>query len=342
MINTECPIGRRDSGVVTLAHGSGGRATNRLIKEMFAVAFPYLQPDTDGAVLVSPHLSVFTTDSFVVDPVFFPGGDIGKLAVYGTVNDLSMMLASPRYLSVAFILEEGFPLADLSRIVNSMANAANECRVAVVTGDTKVVERGRGHGIYINTTGLGCPLAESPGPSRVCVGDKIILSGDIGRHGMAIMSARNGIQTEVPILSDCANLSEMVEALAYRTKPHCLRDATRGGLAAALCEIAESSGLYFIVNEEAIPVCDEVRGLCEIMGMDPLHVANEGRFVFFVDPKDEQKALSVLHSFENGKDAVTIGEVKAKRASGLVTTHTLLGSEKIIQIPEGEILPRIC
>lgn len=345
--NLECPVtGYSDTDVITLSHGSGGESTQRLIMDMFAKGFPNLQTDTDGAGILCGRTMAFTTDSFVVDPIFFPGGDIGSLSVHGTVNDLAMMGAKPLYLSVAFILEEGLLLKSLQIIVNSMAAAVKEAGVSIVTGDTKVVEKGHGHGIYINTSGIGMVLAPvAPNPDRIHVGDKIIISGDVARHGMAIMSARNDIKIDPPILSDSASINRTVMSLYDAgIHPYCMRDVTRGGVSAALNEIARarSTPIHIRISEESVPVEDNVRGLAELLGVDPLHIASEGRFILFAEPTLAKKAVNTLRKFPGGEKAAVIGEVVAEHTSGLVTAKTLLGSEKIIYMPAGEILPRIC
>lgn len=330
-----------------MAHGSGGGAMQRLIKEVFAKEFPYLQSTSDAATITCGQKMAFTTDSFVVDPIFFPGGNIGSLAVHGTVNDLAMMGAVPKYMSVAFIIEEGFPFTDLKEIIVTMAKAAKTAGVQIVTGDTKVVGRGQCQGIYINTTGIGeqieTELMVAPHPSHVSEKDAIIVSGDIGRHGMAIMSVRNNLAVEPPILTDSADLGEMVQEL-YRQgiTPSCMRDATRGGVAAVLNEIAEVRKVHLRINEESVPVAENVRGLAEILGLDPLHIANEGTFVLFVSPNDAERVVAILRTFANGRGAAIIGEVVAVHEHGLVTAKTMLGSEKMIHMPEGELLPRIC
>jgi hydrogenase expression/formation protein HypE len=348
MKSFECPItGYKESDVVTMAHGSGGGAMQRLIRDLFAKEFPHLQKDTDAAILDFFHgRPVVTTDSFVVDPIKFPGGEIGSLSVYGTVNDLVMVGAIPLYLTVAFIIEEGFPIQELVDVVQNIARAAENCNVSIVTGDTKVVPRGKCDKIFITTTGFGQANLSAGKyeltPLRIRVGDKIIISGDVGRHGMAIMSERNMFTLEQPVESDSAPLNIVANRLNRNMNPHCMRDATRGGVAAVLNEIAESCGVHIRINEENIPVSDSVRGLCEILGMDPLHVANEGRFVLFVEPLDVDAALTILRQYEISKNAAIIGEVIGDHERGLVTATTLLGSEKIIQMPEGELLPRIC
>jgi hydrogenase expression/formation protein HypE len=330
-----------------LAHGSGGESMQKLIAEMYAKAFPYLQSEHDAALINTARYQLaFTTDSFVAKPPFFPGGDIGSLAVHGTVNDLVMRGSLPHWISVSFILEEGFPMKDLERIVLSIAEASKKAIVRIVTGDTKVIERSHEiPEILINTSGIGAmrDWKVLPEPKNVSVGNKVIVSGDIGRHGMALMSVRNGLELDPPILSDSMPLNEMGRGLYYyNINPNCMRDATRGGVAAVLNEIARSAKLHIRIDEEKVPVADDVRGLAEILGYDPLVLANEGRFVLFVKDEEAEHALEILHKCEGGEHAAIIGEVVGKHEMGLVTAKTLLGSEKPIHMPTGEILPRIC
>lgn len=343
--NMSCPIPLSDYPAVLMAHGAGGRLMNQLIGRMFLAAFGDVQPN-DAAVLdVSVSRIAMTTDSFVVRPLFFPGGDIGSLAVHGTVNDLAMAGARPAYLSVSFILEEGLPMETLWRIVRSMRSAADKAGVRIVTGDTKVVERGHGDGLYINTTGVGLFRdgdARRIGPEAVRPGDAVILSGDIGRHGMAVMAARDGLSFEADIESDSADLSGAVlEMLDSGLDVRCLRDATRGGVAAVLNEIATASNLSIEADESKIAVDDGVRGACEILGFDPLHVANEGRFVAFVAPGDADAAVEVIARHFPGVAPAVIGTVCAGRP-GLVTMRTPIGATRILDMPSGELLPRIC
>lgn len=342
-----CPLPLHAHERVLMAHGGGGRLMGELIERVFARAFanPYLAERHDGAVLplgAGPRVA-FTTDSYVVKPLFFPGGDIGTLAVNGTVNDLAMCGARPLFLSAGFILEEGFPMADLERIAASMAAAARAAGVEIVTGDTKVVERGKGDGVFVNTAGVG--LLESPGalaPSAVRPGDAVLLSGDIGRHGVAILAARESLGFETTIVSDCAPLSAPVLALLEGgVELHCLRDLTRGGLGAALCEIAEASGLRLALDESAIPVHPEVAGACELLGLDPLFVANEGRCVAFVAADQAERALELLRRHDVCAGAVAIGRVTDAR-DGLVTLKTAFGTTRLVDLPSGEQLPRIC
>jgi hydrogenase expression/formation protein HypE len=336
----------RNDDTIVMAHGGGGRLMRQLLEQVFLPAFhnPHLDQLHDGAVVeVAGQRLAFTTDSYVVQPLFFPGGDIGTLAINGTVNDLAMCGARPRWISAGFILEEGLPMETLRRVVLSMQQAASEAGVQLVTGDTKVVDHGKGDGLYINTAGLG--IVEHNilvGPSRVQPGDIVLLSGDIGRHGMAIMSVREGLAFEADIKSDCAPLAGIVGALLDEgIEVHCLRDLTRGGLAAALNEIADSARVRVAIDETAIPVREEVRGACEILGLDPLYVANEGRFVAFVAPRDLTRALAVLHAHPAGQGASFIGSVMAG-SDGLVTVRSRIGVSRILDLLSGEQLPRIC
>ena len=339
-----CPAPAKPDERIELAHGSGGLLTHRLIDDIFRPAFASNPDDLthDGAVFeVGGAALAFTTDSYVVRPLFFPGGDIGSLAVNGTVNDLAMCGAEPLCLSVALVIEEGFPIDDLRRIVQSMRVAAGEAKVRLVTGDTKVVERGKGDGLYVNTSGVGRVLAPSPiSPREVQGGDGILLSGDIGRHGMAIMAAREGLGFETTLTSDCAPLAEPVRQLIEAgTALHCLRDLTRGGLATALIEIAETAGASLQIEEGAIPVCDPVRGACEILGLDPLYVANEGRFVAFVPQDAIEGALAILRRFDPA--AALIGHVEASTQAGHVALKTI-GGLRALDLLSGDQLPRIC
>jgi len=336
-----CPLPLNDHPRVIMAHGSGGRLMGCLIDDLFRAAFTEVQPQ-DSAVLDLPASRIaMTTDSFVVHPLFFPGGDIGSLAVHGTINDLAMAGAKPLYMSVSFILEEGLEMEMLWRVVQSMRDAAHASGIAIVTGDTKVVERGHGDGLYINTTGIGEIIARQPiAPDRVRSGDTVLLSGDIGRHGMAVMAQREGLRFESAIESDSAPLAGIVrEMIEFGVKIHCLRDATRGGVAAVLNEIASASGLQIAIQDGTIPVEDGVRGACEILGLDPLHIANEGRFIAFTAPEDADKALEILRA--HNESATIIGTVTTGKA-GRVTLQTSIGGTRILDLPAGEILPRIC
>jgi hydrogenase expression/formation protein HypE len=341
-----CPLPVTDYKTVLLAHGGGGRLMHQLIEKIFASSFdnPQLETKHDGVVLdIGQGKLVFTTDSYVVDPLFFPGGDIGSLAVNGTVNDLAMCGARPLYLSAAFILEEGLLTESLWRIAQSMRNAADEAGVRIVTGDTKVVDKGRGHGVFINTAGVGVLEHNvTIGPASVRPGDVIILNGDVGRHGIAVMAQREGLSFETQIESDCAPLAEpVIKLIDAGIEVHCLRDLTRGGLATALVEIAEVSHLHIEIDESAIPVSDGVQGACEILGFDPLYVANEGRFVAFVPEKFVEKTLAILGCDSFALDARIIGKVTDQN-SGLVTMKSMIGAERIVDMLSGDQLPRIC
>jgi hydrogenase expression/formation protein HypE len=317
------------------------RLLETVIRPAFADA--ELERCHDGATLRVDGPVAFTTDSYVVRPLLFPGGDIGTLAVNGTVNDLAMCGARPLYLSVGLILEEGLPLETLRHVVRSMRTAAVAAGVRLVTGDTKVVDRGKADQMFINTTGIGRIMAPTPiEPARVSSGDMVILSGDIGRHGMAVMAARESLGFETAIESDCAPLAAPVLALIEAgIDVHCLRDLTRGGLASVLVEIAETAGLAIGIEEARIPVRPEVTAACELLGLDPLHVANEGRFVAFVPRDDADRALAVLQRFETAAGSVIIGEVRGS-PSGEVSCRGTLGVARVIDMLSGEQLPRIC
>jgi len=298
----------------------------------------------DGATLnISGAKLAFTTDSYVVRPLFFPGGDIGTLAIHGTVNDLAMCGARPLYLSLALILEEGLPMETLRRVVESMRASAAVANVQLVTGDTKVVDQGKGDGIFINTAGIGAiEHGISISPRNVRPGDAILLSGDIGRHGIAIMATREGLSFENAIASDCATLWEPVKALLDAgVEVHCLRDLTRGGLSSALIEIAESAGVRCAINEAGIRVREEVAGACEVLGLDPLYLANEGRFVAFVPEQEAERAVVILRNVDVSSEATCLGQV-VNGPAGLVTLRTQLGTERMVDMLSGEQLPRIC
>ncbi len=339
-----CPIPDADDEIVQLAHGGGGLMMHRLIERLIRPAFG-MTGDAfahDGATLdVGAARLAFTTDSYVVRPLFFPGGDIGSLAVNGTVNDLAMCGARPLYLSVGCILEEGLPMATLRRVIASMRAAADAAGVRLVTGDTKVVERGKGDGIYLNTAGVGavrCPVA----PGLVRPGDAVLLSGDVGRHGIAVMAAREGFGFEGLIDSDCAPLAGTVmRLLDAGIEPHCLRDPTRGGLATTLVEIARAGRVEIRIAEAAIAVSEPVRGACEVLGLDPLYVANEGRFVAVVPAAAARPALAILRQGPGGHDAAVIGRVEAVGDRG-VLLDGLIGGTRALDMLSGEQLPRIC
>jgi hydrogenase expression/formation protein HypE len=331
---------------ITLAHGSGGAAMHRLIREVIAPVFDneFLAPLSDQASVPAwAGRIAFTTDSYVVQPIFFPGGDIGKLAVCGTVNDLVVGGAIPRFISLGLIIEEGWALADFRRVLDSVRAAAEEARVRIVTGDTKVVERGAVDGLFINTAGIGeIPEGMELGADLIRPGDKILLSGTIGDHGVAVMTEREGLRMSSSVVSDCAPLCDVAQALIMAAPGlRMMRDPTRGGLASALCEIAESCRLAFHVDEEAIPIRPEVRAACDILGLDPLYVANEGKLVAFVAPEDADEALASAQRTENGASAAIIGQV-GDDAPGMVLMATGVGGTRVVQMLTGELLPRIC
>lgn len=332
--------------IVRLAHGAGGQMMAEFIRTLFIPPLdnPYLRQMADAALLeVGGARLAISTDSFVVRPLFFPGGDIGSLAVYGTVNDLAMSGARPLALTTGFILEEGLEVEVLERVVRSMAEAARTAGVLVVAGDTKVVERGHGDGLYINTTGLGVVPAEvEVGPERGRPGDVVFLSGTIGDHGIAVLSRREGLGFETALQSDSAPLHGLVEAL-LRAAPHThtLRDPTRGGLAAVLNELAAASGVGIELDEAAIPVRPAVRAACEMLGFDPLDVANEGKLVAFVPPEEAEAALEALRAHPLGRDAARIGVLTSEHP-GMVLARTPIGGHRVVDMPPGELLPRIC
>lgn len=341
-----CPIPIEQYPVVLLAHGGGGKLMNNLIKKMFMPEFSSVSEKEihDSAVVnITGHQIAFTTDSYVVQPLFFPGGDIGTLSIYGTVNDLSMSGAKPVYISTGFIIEEGFSMETLWKIVQSMKHAAQNCGVKIVTGDTKVVDRGKGDGIFINTSGVGIiEHALKINPSSIKAGDSIILSGDIGRHGIAIMAVREGLEFETQIQSDCAPLNNIVQKLIESgIEIHCMRDLTRGGLSSALVELAEASNLGFKADEKSIPVREDVQGACEILGFDPMYVANEGRFIMFVPENQVEKTLEILKSNDISSNASIIGNV-IETDKGIVTMKSKIGATRIVDMLSGEQLPRIC
>ena len=331
---------------VQLGHGSGGRMSASLIGDLFVRVLDNaaLAEMGDGAVVASSgEALVVSTDSFVVSPIEFPGGDIGSLAVHGTLNDVAMMGATPLCLTAGFVLEEGLPIATLERVVASMARAARDAGVSVVAGDTKVVERGKADGLYVNTTGIGTvdPRCR-PGPRCAEAGDVVIVSGPIGRHGMAIMAAREGLAFESSITSDSACLVPLVERLkASGARVHVLRDPTRGGVASALNEIASASRVGIALDESSLPVPDNVRAACEILGLDPLYVANEGIMLAIVPAEDASRAVDALRSHALGRDAMTIGRVTSELAATVVL-RTALGGTRIVDLLPGDQLPRIC
>ena len=345
-INLVCPVPHAPGSTVTLAHGSGGRLMHQLIGKIFLSAFtdPALHEAHDGASLEPcPDRLAFTTDSFVVRPIFFPGGDIGSLAVHGTANDLAMCGAQPLYLSCGFIIEEGLSLDALAAVARSMAGAASAIGLRIVTGDTKVVERGKGDGLYINTAGVGRIVAPHPvGPAAVRPGDSVILSGDIGAHGAAILSVREGLKFDTALQSDAGHLWPAVRALLETgAGVHCLRDLTRGGLGTTLIEIAETANLHIAIEEMKIPVQENVQAACELLGFDPLYLANEGRFTAIVPEAEAEKALELMRSDEQGKGAVRIGTV-TETPKARVTLKSRIGTTRIVDMLSGEQLPRIC
>ncbi len=341
-----CPLPISQYPHVLMAHGGGGKLMHRLLEDVFGKAFanPILDTRHDSAQFnVPPGKLAMTTDSYVVRPIFFPGGDIGSMAIHGTVNDLAMSGARPLYLTSAFIIEEGLPMETLWRVVCSMRDAAKKCGVQIVTGDTKVVDKGKGDGLFINTAGIGVIEHEQKIlPQNVQPGDAVIVSGDLGRHGMAIMAVREGLQFESAIESDSAPVHEVVlKLIKAGIEIHCLRDLTRGGLASALNEIAEAAGVKIAVEEKLIPVREDVHAACEMLGLDPLHVANEGRFVAFVAANDAERALKILRADTVSSQAAIIGKV-AEKSAPLVTLRSAIGASRILDMPSGEQLPRIC
>ena len=338
-----CPLPTPRYDAITLAHGGGGTLTAALIRDVFLPAFGAHSPSPHDATLFSlgGRRAAFTTDSYVVQPLFCPGGDIGTLAVNGTVNDLLMAGAKPVALTAGFILEGGLPLETLRRVAASMRAAAETAGVAIVAGDTKVIGRANGDGLYVNTSGVGEIVAPEPlAPERIRAGDAILLTGDVGRHGIAVMAQRHGLAFEPPVASDCASLhAPFLELFARGPAPHCARDLTRGGLGGALCELAEAAGRAFQIDEAAIPVEKPVRGACELLGFDPLFVANEGCAAVFVAAGDADAALAVLRRHPATARATCIGRVAEGRG---VSARTALGTVRRLVAPSGEQLPRIC
>ncbi len=333
---------------ILLGHGSGGKLSHDLIKSLFVKYFdnPILRQQTDSAIItVDSGKLAFTTDSYVVDPIFFPGGNIGKLAVCGTVNDLAVSGATPKYLSCGFIIEEGFPMQDLETIVADMAAEARKAGVMIVTGDTKVVNKGQCDKLFINTAGIGVLQEKHKNISTgsdLKVGDKIIINGTIADHGMAIMASRNFANFHTDIVTDCAPLNGLIsEILQSECTVKFMRDATRGGISTVLCEIAENHNIGIEVDEAKVPVNENVRGMCELLGFDPFYVANEGKIIVVVDGNDADKVISVMKNNEFGKNSSIIGEV-VEGHSGKAILITEIGGKRIIDMPAGEQLPRIC
>ena len=349
--NWSCPLPLRDYPAIVMGHGGGGKLGNELVEHLFLPAFrnPELENLGDAAVFElgtdpGPARLAMSTDSFVVQPLFFPGGSIGALAVNGTVNDLAVSGAHPECLSASFVLEEGFPLAQLAAVVNAMADAARTAGVRIVTGDTKVVERGHGDGCYINTAGVG---ALRPGisvsPRHARPGDVVLVSGTIGDHGMAIMSVREGLEFESPIRSDCAALNGMIAGVldVAGEGVHAMRDPTRGGLASTLNEIATASDVGIEIDETTVPVRPEVQSACELLGLDPVYVANEGKAVFFVAAEAADCVLDILRAHPLGREAARIGVVTTQHRR-LLVARTAMGANRVIPTQIGEQLPRIC
>jgi len=346
MTEFTCPIPLSEYPRVLLAHGGGGRLSQHLIEKMLYPSFEnrFLEPLHDGAILsLDGGRLAFTTDSHVVHPLFFPGGDIGRLSVFGTANDLAMCGARPLFISCGLILEEGLPMEELWRVILSIREAAAEAGVQVVTGDTKVVERGKGDGVFINTSGIGSVLPGlDVGPHRLRPGDEIVISGPIGLHGIAIMALREGIELETEIRSDSAPVYPMVQALAEAGLDiHMLRDPTRGGVSSALNEMARRGGVGIRLDEEPLPIPADVEGVCEILGLDPLYVANEGNFLAIVAEGQGARAVETLRQHPLGAAAALIGRVAGEHP-GVVVMKTRIGGERVVDMMSGEQLPRIC
>ncbi len=349
--NWTCPLPLRDYPKIVLGHGGGGKLSNELIENLFLPAFSNeaLEKLGDSAAIDLTEITqngsrlAFSTDSFVVNPLFFPGGNIGDLAINGTVNDVAMSGAKPLFLSAGFIIEEGFEMENLGRIVSSMSQAAKVAGVRVVTGDTKVVERGKGDGVFINTSGIGIiPEGVNIAPNLAQTGDVVIVSGEIGLHGIAIMSVREGLEFDAPICSDCAPLHNLVAEMLEVTKEiHVLRDATRGGVASVLNEIAESSNVGIVLQETSLPVPRIVRSACEMLGLDPLYVANEGKLVAILPRRLADEIIEKIRGNILGEKAEIIGEVVLEHA-GIVVAKTGIGGTRVVDLQLGEQLPRIC
>jgi hydrogenase expression/formation protein HypE len=341
-----CPVPLLQYPKVLLAHGGGGRLMQELIGKLFVPAFrnPLLEAQHDSSVFeITGGRLAFTTDSYVVRPLFFPGGDIGSLAVHGTVNDLAMSGARPRFLSAGFIIEEGLSMETLRRVVASMQRAAERTGVQIITGDTKVVDKGKGDGVFINTAGIGIiEHSLNIAPRSVRPGDAILVSGDVGRHGMAIMAVREGLEFESMIESDSAPVADLVlELLRAGIEIHCLRDLTRGGLTSVLNEISGAAGRAMRIEEKSVPVREDVRAACEILGLDPFQVACEGRFAIFLPEGEAGRAVDVLRAHPGGAGACRIGEVNDQRPARVLLNSTI-GAQRILDLPAGEQLPRIC
>jgi hydrogenase expression/formation protein HypE len=346
LLTASCPVPISNYSEIVLAHGSGGKLSHQLMEKLVLPQFrnELLEPLHDGAVFsIGNQRVAFSTDSYVVSPIFFPGGDIGKLAVHGTVNDLAMCGARPLYLSVGFILEEGTAMEDFWRVVQSMREAASAAGVMLVTGDTKVVDRGKADKIFVNTSGIGAiPEGVNIAPGRAQPKDKIIISGAMAVHGIAIMSTREGLEFESEIASDTAPLNGLVETILAANKDvHVLRDPTRGGITSALTEIAQAAKVGMLLNEDAIPISEEVKGACEILGLDPLYVANEGKLLAISAASEADRVLAAMQSHPLGREAAIIGEVTDDHP-GFVMMKTRVGGKRVVDMLSGEQLPRIC
>lgn len=342
----QCPIPINEYPKVLLAHGGGGKLMHTLIEKLFVTALgnELLEQGHDSTTLKLKNNKIaYTTDSYVVKPLFFPGGDIGSLAINGTVNDLSMSGAIPKYLSLGLIIEEGFPMEDLWRIVVSLKNSADEAGVKIVTGDTKVVDKGKGDGIFINTSGIGIIEHNlNISPKNIQPGDVILINGDVGRHGIAIMAEREGLAFESKIESDCAPLNTIVQDIMNTgADVHCMRDLTRGGVSSTLNELASASKCEIIIDESAVPLREDVQGACEILGFDPLYVANEGKFITIVPEKDAEKCLKAMRQNKYGTDSVIIGKVNSA-GEAIVKLKSKIDTMRILDMLSGEQLPRIC
>ncbi len=345
MLGWSCPLPLQNYPAIVMGHGAGGQMTADLIAHLFAPAFTneWLEQMGDATRLdLNGAALAFTTDSFVVSPLFFPGGSIAELAVNGTVNDLAMRGARPLFLSAGFILEEGLPMETLARIVQAMAEAARQANIQIVAGDTKVVQKGHGDGVYINTSGIGLiPPGVNIAPSNARPGDRVLVSGTIGDHGIAILSVREGLTFEAEVQSDSAPLHGLVEAMLAAGEIHCLRDATRGGLAAVLNELAIASQVGIEFEERAVPIRPAVQAACEMLGLDPFYIANEGKLVALVPAESAEAVLEAMRAQAYGRQAAIIGHV-TEAHPGLVTARTAIGGQRVVDLPAGELLPRIC
>lgn len=344
--NLSCPIPKSEYDKVLLAHGGGGTLSHQLLQKIFFPQFKneLLDVHHDGAMFeINGNKFAFTTDSYVVSPIFFPGGNIGELAVNGTVNDLVVCGAKPLFISAGFIIEEGFEIEELWKVVLSMKAAAEEAGVKIVTGDTKVVDKGKGDKLFINTSGIGVIEKDIDiSPSNCKHGDVILINGRIADHGIAIMSAREGLEFETEVVSDTAPLNGLVELILNSTKNvHVMRDPTRGGIASALNEIAASANVGIEIYEDKIPISEEVKGACEILGLDPLYIANEGKILIFVPESESEKVLDVMRTHEYGEESQIIGRVTSENPK-IVLMKTLIGSKRVVDMISGEQLPRIC